>query len=233
LKENFILKSEQHQMQLRNMPKIELEKRINIGTKQWLMQSWRRFGCYGGANVNYNAGDRIYKYELINKLGSGGFAPVWKAADVALRTVYAIKILDTSQYSIDERLLEAQIGNRLQHPNVVNIKNADVVSIGNPSVPVVIIAMPVYSNGSVASRLNSANFLDLSQTIKCLVDVLRGLEYLHENGYYHCDIKPNNILVGDKGEYLLSDYGITCYSPDHTAIAPRQCYIPHISSCFA
>jgi serine/threonine protein kinase len=65
--------------------------------------------------------------------------------------------------------------------------------------------------------------------VKCLIDVLRGLEYLHENGYFHCDIKPNNILVGDHGEYLLTDYGITCYSPTHEAVQPRQCYLPHTS----
>lgn len=62
-----------------------------------------------------------------------------------------------------------------------------------------------------------------------IIHILRGLEYLHENGYYHCDIKPNNILIGDNGEYILSDYGITCYSPTHIAVQPRQCYLPHIS----
>ncbi|MEL7610556.1 MAG: protein kinase [Bacillota bacterium] len=90
------------------------------------------------------------------------------------------------------------------------------------------ISMPYYSNGSVLSRLNSLNFLDLQEALKCLIDILRGLEYLHENGYYHCDIKPNNILVGDREEYLLTDYGITCYSPDQ-AVTPRQSYLPHIS----
>ena len=91
------------------------------------------------------------------------------------------------------------------------------------------ISMPYYSNGSVLSRLNSLNFLDIQEAIRCLIDILRGLEYLHENGYYHCDIKPNNILVGDRNEYLLTDYGITCYSPDHQAVTPRQSYLPHIS----
>ncbi len=175
----------------------------------------------------YAKGDTIYKYLLENRIGGGHFGEVWTATDLALKAKIAVKLLDKSQYSIDERLLEAQIGNRLQHPNVVNIKGADVINVdGNP---LVVISMPYYVNGSVVSQLNSLNFLDLKKTIKCLIDILRGLEYLHENGYYHCDIKPNNILVGDMSEYLLTDYGITCLSPDYKAIHPRQSYLPHIS----
>lgn len=117
----------------------------------------------------------------------------------------------------------------MQHTNVVNIKYADVVQYGDPTSSVVMIAMPFFKNGSVISQLNSCNFLPTHLAIKCLIDILRGLEYLHENGYYHCDIKPNNILIGDNGEYVLSDYGITCYSPTHTAVKPRQCYLPHTS----
>lgn len=77
------------------------------------------------------------------------------------------------------------------------------------------------------SKVNSLNFVDLRSAIKATIDILRGLEYLHENGYYHCDVKPNNILIGDNGEYILSDYGITCFSPTHMAVKPRQIYLPH------
>lgn len=177
--------------------------------------------------MSFFAGAQIYKYKLEQRIGGGNFGEVWTAIDMALDAKVAVKLLDKTQYSIDERLLEAQIGNRLQHSNVVNIKGADIFKVNG--IPIVAISMPYYSNGSVLSRLNSLNFLDLQEALKCLVDILRGLEYLHENGYYHCDIKPNNILVGDRQEYLLSDYGITCYSPDHHAVTPRQSYLPHIS----
>ena len=179
--------------------------------------------------MKYHSGEKIYKYELQSYIGGGAFGEVWLARDIALDSQCALKLLPRSDISIDERLLEAQIGNRLQHNNVVNIKYADVIQYGAPAQSVVTIAMPFYPHGSVFSQLNSNNFLDFKLTIKCLIDVLKGLEYLHENGYYHCDIKPNNILVGEHGEYILSDYGITCYSPTHTAIQPRQCYLPHTS----
>ena len=177
--------------------------------------------------MGYTSGNNIYKYSLENRIGGGNFGEVWTATDLALNTKVAVKLLDQSQYSIDERLLEAQIGNRLQHANVVNIKGADVIDVAGS--PVVVISMPYFEKGSVVSQLNSLNFLDLQKIIKCVIDVLRGLEYLHENGYYHCDIKPNNILVGNQSEYLLTDYGITCYAPDHGAVQPKQSYLPHIA----
>lgn len=177
----------------------------------------------------YNTNDQIYKYILLRRIGGGNFGEVWLADDISLKTQCALKLLPKNDTSIDDRLLEAQIGNRLQHSNVVNIKYADVVQHGNQASPVVMIAMPFFRNGSVITQLNSCNFLPTNLAIKCLIDILRGLEYLHENGYFHCDIKPNNILIGDNGEYVLSDYGITCYSPTHAAVHPRQCYLPHTS----
>lgn len=179
--------------------------------------------------MRYHRGEKIYKYELQRYIGGGAFGEVWLAKDVTIDSFCALKLLPNTDVSIDERLLEAQIGSRLQHTNVVNIKYADIIKYGDPDSLVVAIAMPFYPSGSVLSQLNSGNFLDFKLAINCLIDVLKGLEYLHENGYYHCDIKPNNILVGENGEYILSDYGITCYSPTHTAVQPRQCYLPHIS----
>lgn len=179
--------------------------------------------------MKYHPGETIYKYTLQSYIGGGAFGEVWLAKDITLDSQCALKLLLQDNVSIDERLLEAQIGNRLQHDNVVNIKYADVIQYGTPPLSVVTIAMPFYLNGSVLSQLNSNNFLPLHLAIKCLIDVLKGLEYLHENGYYHCDIKPSNILIGEHGEYVLSDYGITCYSPTHTAVHPRQCYLPHTS----
>ncbi len=177
--------------------------------------------------MEYSINEQIYKYKLVYFIGGGNFGEVWFAEDISLNNSCAVKLLPKDDATIDERLLEAKIGNRLQHTNVVNIKYADVIE--HNSKTLVAIAMPFYKNGSVTSQLNSCNFLPTNLAVKCLIDILRGLEYLHENGYYHCDIKPNNILIGDNGEYILSDYGITCYSPTHTAVRPRQCYLPHTS----
>lgn len=176
----------------------------------------------------FNKNTTIYKYVLLDYIGGGSFGEVWRAKDLSLNTECALKLIPSKNTSVDERLLEAKIGNKLNHTNVVNIKYADVVEYEGDS-PLVAIAMPYYEKGSVVNMVNSCNFLQTDLAIKCLVDVLRGLEYLHENDYYHCDIKPNNILVGDNNEFILSDYGITCFSPNHEAIKPKQNYLTHIS----
>lgn len=90
----------------------------------------------------YNVNDQIYKYQLVKRIGGGNFGEVWLANDNTLKTQCALKLLPKNDTSIDERLLEAQIGSRLQHNNVINIKYADVVQYGDPANPVVIIAMP-------------------------------------------------------------------------------------------
>lgn len=177
--------------------------------------------------MDFSRGEFVYKYKLLDRIGGGNFGAVWKAEDASIDSVIAIKILDKDQYSIDERLLEAKIGNRLQHANVVNIKYADVIMKDDKNV--VVVAMPWYRNGSIVNHVNSHNFIDLNIGIKCIIDILRGLEYLHENGYFHCDIKPNNILIGENNEAILSDYGITRYSPSFEAVEPRETYLPHIA----
>ncbi len=65
--------------------------------------------------VTLKQGDVIYKYELQNKIGGGSFGEVWLATDRTIETQVAIKLLDGKSVSVDERLAEAQIGNRLNH----------------------------------------------------------------------------------------------------------------------
>lgn len=89
--------------------------------------------------------------------------------------------------------------------------------------------MDYQAAGSVLGKLNPGNFLTIPDAKSCLIDILRGLEYLHELGLYHSDIKPNNILCGANGEHLLTDYGISCHSPTLGPVAPRNAYRLHIA----
>lgn len=173
----------------------------------------------------FSKGTTIYKYELIQKLGSGNFSSVWLANDISIDSNTALKILNPSFQSVAQLLEEARIGNKLNHTNLLKILYADVVPYNNGQLT--LIAQEYHPNGSVIGLLNSGNFLELPTAIKLFTDILRGLEHLHSQGFFHNDIKPSNILIGSKGEGILADYGITgLSSPTGTAI-PKDAYIIH------
>jgi eukaryotic-like serine/threonine-protein kinase len=172
-------------------------------------------------------GDSIYKYKLQGVIGGGAFGQVWLARDTTIDRDVAIKVIEASVATLSEKLREAQIGNQLNHPNLVKVHYADVVGVGG--VPTVIISMDYHSDGSVLGRLSAGNFMPLPQAIACTIDVLRGLEFLHSLGMYHGDIKPKNILCGSNSSSVLTDYGITCHSATGTPAPMRDAYRFHIA----
>lgn len=169
----------------------------------------------------------IYKYILIRQIDSGNFGQVWLAKDNSIERNVAVKVLDASMTSIVDRLKEAQIGNQLEHSNLMKVLYADVVSHNGDKF--VIIVMDYFENGSINRKFNSRGFIPIPEAIKYLIDVLRGLEYLHEKNFLHGDIKPKNILVGSTGEGILTDYGISCAAPDLTPVPFTTAYTLHIA----
>lgn len=169
-------------------------------------------------------GMNLYKYHLVSKIGAGSFGEVWLAHDVAVQREYAVKVLQPG-VSVDKRLREAQIGNRLEHNNLVYIHQADVVPVSGDHA--VILAMDYQPNGSVDTLANPAGYLPLPDVLRIARDILQGLEYLHTRSFYHNDIKPGNILLGGQQQAMLSDYGITGVSSNGAPVAAPDAYILH------
>jgi len=170
-------------------------------------------------------GDVIYKYKLVQKLGSGNFSSVWLAKDNSIDADTALKILNPSFRTVAQLLEEARIGNKLNHNNLLKIQYADVVPYNGGQLT--LIAQEYHPSGSIIGLLNSGNFLELPVVIKLFTDILRGLEHLHSQGFFHNDIKPSNILIGSKGEGVLADYGITGASSSTGTAIPKDAYIIH------
>lgn len=162
--------------------------------------------------IPFKPGDTPYKYKLNRFIGGGHFGDVWLATDTQVMNDKAIKILDSSMAPFAKYLKEARIGHHLDHHNLVKIDYTDIVEyeLDGKTKPYVFIAMDYYPKGSVVDYLNSQNFLPINETIRYIINILSGLEYLHEKGIYHGDIKPNNILIGNVNEGVLTDYGISC-----------------------
>ena len=176
------------------------------------------------APVTLSPGTCLYKYQLISRVGQGSFGEVWLASDLALKRKFAVKVLKPG-VSVHERLREAQIGNRLTHNNLVHVHQADVVSVGGADV--VVLAMDYHSNGSIETLANPAGFVPLPEVLRAARDVLQGLDYLHAQNFFHNDIKPGNILIGEQQQAMLSDYGITKASVHGAPVASFNAYLLH------
>lgn len=174
--------------------------------------------------MNFNPGDNIYKFQLIKKLG-GNFGEVWHALDKSIDKEVALKILEPSFEPIAKLLDEARIGNKFNHKNLLQIHYADIATIGGKTFT--LISQEYYKNGTITNYLNSHNFLPLPQVLKVLQDILFGLEYLHNSGFYHNDIKPGNILIDEQLNAVLADYGIAGFSPSVSPVTPKNSYKVH------
>lgn len=177
--------------------------------------------------MNLNKGDEIYKYRLDKKLGQGSFGQVWLATDTSIDSKVALKVLPSKFSKVAQILEEARNGHKVNHSNLLKIYYADIVPTSTPGVAIVIIAQEYHEKGTIESELNSLNFLPLPRLLKVLKDILLGLEYLHNGGIIHNDIKPGNILLDNHGNGILADYGISGVSPDGNFIEAKAAYILH------
>ena len=144
------------------------------------------------------------RYELVRLLGRGGFSEVWLAKDSYTRLDIAIKIYAPGQGMDTDGLVEfsqelAGVFN-LNHPNLLKPTHVDAWE-GMPY-----LILPFCSRGSIVKRVGKMSKEEIWKLIR---DVASGLAYLHQQGIVHQDIKPDNILQDENGNYLITDFGIS------------------------
>ncbi|ERS03629.1 hypothetical protein Q674_08495 [Acinetobacter sp. COS3] len=171
-----------------------------------------------------DVGDKLYKYELVDRIGGGNFGQVWVAKDHTLDKNVAVKILDDTNEPVFKHLQEAKYGHCVTHQNVVHVHYADVIE--HNGLNLVVIAMDLHP-GSVEDELNSAHYVEIKRATKIIIDVLKGLEYLHEKDIFHNDIKPSNIIISNTKSALLTDYGISIQTKNLQPIQSPNSYRLH------
>jgi serine/threonine protein kinase len=148
------------------------------------------------------------RYRLIEQIGVGGFSVVWLASDqMADDLECAIKIYAPDR-GLDEIGLtqfkkEYTVTAKLNHQGLLKSTYFDIYD-GSP-----FLVMPYCRNGSLARILQQRHTLEESEIIEVVEQVGAALSYLHEEGIIHQDIKPDNVLINDRGKYLLTDFGIS------------------------
>jgi serine/threonine-protein kinase len=150
------------------------------------------------------------RYELLERIGSGGMAEVWRARDPRLGREVAVKILagpvtdDASLYRRIER--EARALAAINHPNIVSVYDAGETEDANGDVRPFIV-MELVEGTDLHRYLADHGPLELAEARTLMLGVLAGIERAHTSGVVHGDLKPANVFVGAQGP-KVGDFGV-------------------------
>jgi serine/threonine protein kinase len=153
-----------------------------------------------------NEGQRFGPFIVGEKLGSGGMAVVYKAYNTETQRKVALKVLRSvvaeNPASVERFEQEAVIASRLRHPHVVEIYSHDALNKRH------YLEMQYMAGGTLQTRLSHPTVMTVQESIRLLRQVAAGLDYAHHQGVIHRDIKLENVLLDDKGQAALGDFGI-------------------------
>ncbi len=147
------------------------------------------------------------RYEMIEKIGNGGMATVYKATDLVLKRNVAVKIL-RDEFTTDEEFIkrfetEAQSAARLTHPNIVSIFDVGVDD------GIYYIVMELIQGKTLKEIITEERGpLPWKWSVNVAIQIASALEMAHRNNIIHRDIKPHNIIITEDGIAKVTDFGI-------------------------
>jgi serine/threonine protein kinase len=150
--------------------------------------------------------NQLGRYRIETKIGSGAFADVYKAVDVMLKRTVALKVLKPTLLKDDEAfgrfVQEAQLASRLFHASI-----ATVLDMGEAD-GYRYLAMRYVDGPALDRILARQGAMPWAQALAVITQVGAALDYAHKDGLVHRDVKPQNILVGEKEGAVLTDFGL-------------------------
>ena len=175
-------------------------------------------------NIGTMIGER---YEVIEKIGSGGMADVYRAKDHRLNRFVAVKILK-SEYNEDTKFIakfrqEAQAIACLSHPNIVGIYD-----VGEDK-DMHFFVMEFVDGITLKKYIENRGKLTVREAVGISLQIANGLEAAHANHIIHRDIKPQNILISKDGTAKVSDFGIAKAASSNTITANAMGSVHYIS----
>lgn len=135
------------------------------------------------------------RYEMESLMAEGGFAQVWRATDRALQRPVAIKVTTVNCYSEARRVAQ------LKHQGIVTVHD-----VGNEN-GLCYIVFDLVAGSTLADVIRRGTF-SWQQSANLVAKVAESLQFAHDKGFIHRDIKPDNILLDENGEPILADFGI-------------------------
>ena len=156
-------------------------------------------------------GDR---YEVLEKIGTGGMSDVYKGKDQKLNRFVAIKVLK-QEFSentsfVGKFRIEAQAAAGLMHPNIVN-----VYDVGDDN-GIYYIVMELVEGITLKRYIEKKSRLSVKEALSIAIQVSSGIEAAHNNHIIHRDIKPQNIIISKEGKVKVTDFGIAKAASSNT-----------------
>ena len=156
--------------------------------------------CFTQARSGEDGSDppRIGKYQVVRKLGEGTFGEVYLALDKNLRRHVAIKMLKRGLPQAQTLLEEARKQIEAKHPNIVGVLEASDDFI----------VYQFFGGGTLRDKLRQQPRLEPREAAALVAKLADALQSAHEMDVYHLDVKPSNILLDEKGNPFLADFGL-------------------------
>ncbi|MBX9721182.1 MAG: serine/threonine protein kinase, partial [Candidatus Obscuribacterales bacterium] len=134
------------------------------------------------------------KYRVLSLLGTGGLGTVYKAEQIELSRIVAIKVLHSTIVGDEEQMArfeqEARILSELEHPNIVRVYSVGTTANGLPYM-----SMEYVEGESLAARIVSSPALSAAEVIDIGIQICDATQSVHSRGIIHRDLKPQNILL--------------------------------------
>ena len=147
---------------------------------------------------------KVGKYEILEKVGVGGFGTVYKGRDPYIKRTVAIKTCQSDEDELRKRFFrEAEFAGNLHHRNITTIYDFGLTDDGLP-----FIVQEFLTGEDLDRKIKRRDDLPLAFRVRVLVDICEGLHYAHSAGIVHRDVKPSNIRILEDGTVKIMDFGI-------------------------
>jgi serine/threonine protein kinase len=150
-------------------------------------------------------GGKLGRYEILSLLGAGGWGEVYRARDIRLDRVVAVKVLPADKVADPDRkrrfIQEAKAASALNHPNIITVH--DIAEEHGTQFIVM-----EYVPGKALNQLIPRKGLRTAETLKYAIQIADALAKAHAAGIVHRDLKPANIMVTNEGQVKVLDFGL-------------------------